>query len=886
MTTFPDERGTSESARLEEFGTAVAHAADAVRQTSETIAASAQEQTTLMIALAESAGILAHESAAAATRLEYTRNDAQAASRDLAASLGIVGELLSSVQRLAELSNGTAMAMDDFARLMGDIGRMTEFVEDVSDETQLLALNAAIEAARAGQHGLGFAVVAGEVGKLAKTTGVSTAEIGKLVAQIQGQTEKTIATVKAAAIRSAHSAPVAELARASLGEISGLALRVSSALDEAVTISRQHSASADEAKHETERLASMAAEQGRQALEAAFSTQRLGYYGAEMIYVARPSHGRQTELTTIRCATLIPPGYAPSIAWEHFKKRVEELGAGRLQVELQVPFAGSELEALMRVRSGELDMASVSVYIASSLVPFAQIFDLPFLFATAEDAHKVLDRGLGRRVLQSFESFGVTGLGFFENGIRHFTNNLREITKPKDLQGMRMRIQDSVVYLALMHALEASPKVMPFTQLRDALAAGLIDGQENPLQNIVGMNIHEVQKYLTLTAHIYNTQVVLGNSEMMRRLSDEDRFVVQTALADATKYHRDFSQRKDSEALTLLQHSMQVRQLTPQERGEFVRAAHSVWERMQPVFPDDVFDLLVGGDLASYQEEANDDWRSHQQSFAISDIVSAIDSAVQAVRTTAGQATKNAEAQRSKLEHLGARCGAMSDRNNELASGFDKLSLDFATAQDDIMTTRITVDGLAASVEALASMAIESREALKQFSALMKQISEIIAIVRDVSDKTNLLALNAAIEAARAGEHGKGFNVVATEVRNLADKTRSSTQQMRGVLADLDARGKAAAAAIQSGAGEAAISSKRAAAAEDALSRIGSFVDEVIETLHAAKHEAITEAQRAFGIKGDLDEMAVLVAFHGQQGTESVQTAADLERQRAALLGI
>lgn len=228
----------------------------------------------------------------------------------------------------------------------------------------------------------------------------------------------------------------------------------------------------------------------------------------------------------------------------------------------------------------------------------------------------------------------------------------------------------------------------------------------------------------------------------------------------------------------------------------------------------------------------------------------------------------------------------MSDRNNELALVFDGLAVDFSTAQDDIMTTRITVDGLAASVEALSAMAMESREALKQFSALMKQISEIIAIVRDVSDKTNLLALNAAIEAARAGEHGKGFNVVATEVRNLADKTRSSTQQMRGVLADLDGRGKTAASAIQSGAGEAATSSKRAIAAEDALSRIGSFVGEVIETLHAAKHEAITEAQRAFGIKGDLDEMAVLVAYHGQQGAESAQTAADLERQRAALLGM
>ena len=156
-------------------------------------------------------------------------------------------------------------------------------------------------------------------------------------------------------------------------------------------------------------------------------------------------------------ATQLPPGYPPSIGFSRFGEKLAEYTDGRLTVKLQSPYAAPEMELLMRVRSGEIDFASVTTYVASALLPLAQIFDLPFLFANAQDAHAVLDGGLGRRVLNSFEAYGLTGMGYFENGIRHFTNNVREVSRPEDLQGLAIRIQDSVVYLALMHALRQRP---------------------------------------------------------------------------------------------------------------------------------------------------------------------------------------------------------------------------------------------------------------------------------------------------------------------------------------------------------------------------------------------------------------------------------------------
>jgi methyl-accepting chemotaxis protein len=265
------------------------------------------------------------------------------------------------------------------------------------------------------------------------------------------------------------------------------------------------------------------------------------------------------------------------------------------------------------------------------------------------------------------------------------------------------------------------------------------------------------------------------------------------------------------------------------------------------------------------------------------DIVDAIDDAVGALRSSAGEGAGQAREQAPTLRHLAETARMMSEESGTLAERFTGLLTRFATAQDDVERTRETVRELATAVRELADTAQESRAALERFAGLMERIGEIVALVRQVSDRTNLLALNAAIEAARAGEHGKGFDVVASEVRRLAERTRASTQQMRSVLGDLGARGGSASQAISAGVVQAERSARQAAAAEEALARIDEFTGGVIETLAEAQREATTESQRAFAMRGDFDEMAALTEYHSEQSLRSVESTQALERERRAL---
>ena len=147
----------------------------------------------------------------------------------------------------------------------------------------------------------------------------------------------------------------------------------------------------------------------------------------------------------------------------------------------------------------------------STVVPEFSALGMPYLFQSTEHAWKVLDGPVGEELAKKTEAKGMILLGIMDNGIRHTSNNKRPIAKPEDLEGIKLRTPPDTMTLDIFKSLGANPGPLAFSELYIALQQGVFDGQENPLMNIYSSKLHEVQKYISLTGHKYETTPVLAS---------------------------------------------------------------------------------------------------------------------------------------------------------------------------------------------------------------------------------------------------------------------------------------------------------------------------------------------------------------------------------------
>lgn len=242
-------------------------------------------------------------------------------------------------------------------------------------------------------------------------------------------------------------------------------------------------------------------------------------------------------------------------ASEKFKELVEEKTNGEVTIEIH-PNAtlGSEGEAIEQLIDGSIEMTTLapdSNY--SNTVPEMNVFGIPYLFEDRDHAYQVLDGEIGDELLSLGEQHNIKGLGWWEIGFRHITNDTREIAEPADMKGLQIRVQPSPVWEAHMKALNANPTPVDFNELYSALDQGVVNGQENPLPTIDSMRFYEVQEYISLTAHAYNPAVTLMNLDTWNNLSEEHQNLIQEAVKETTDYHREFLAEKENEIIEMLE---------------------------------------------------------------------------------------------------------------------------------------------------------------------------------------------------------------------------------------------------------------------------------------------------------------------------------------------
>ena len=252
-------------------------------------------------------------------------------------------------------------------------------------------------------------------------------------------------------------------------------------------------------------------------------------------------------------------------------KEVEKRTAGRIKVQsFYSGSLGGERESIEAVQLGTQELTFTSTGPIPNFVPEARILDIPFLFRDKAHARAVLDGPIGQEMLVKFESKGFKALAWGENGVRHMTNSKRAVNAPEDLKGLKMRTMENPVHIAAYKGFGIVTTPMAFPEVFTALQQGTVDGQENPLSVIMAAKFDQVQKYMSLTGHVYSPAIFLMNKAAFDKLSAADKQVFIDAAKEAVKANRARVDEDDAKGLAELRSKgMQVIDV---DKAKFVAA--------------------------------------------------------------------------------------------------------------------------------------------------------------------------------------------------------------------------------------------------------------------------------------------------------------------------
>ena len=255
---------------------------------------------------------------------------------------------------------------------------------------------------------------------------------------------------------------------------------------------------------------------------------------------------------TIKLGVVTKPGAAQNIVADQFKELVEEASAGKYKVRIfHSASIGNETQILQQIQMGTVHLGVITGGPFDTFDPIVRVINYPFLFKDHAQADEILDGPLGQEILKSLETSGFKGLCFSENGFRNLTNNTRPVAGPDDVKGLKIRVMSSALHKSIWQALGANPTPMPWP-IYTELEQGVIDGQENPLWVMEVYKFYEIQKYMTLTRHVYSPHIDVASLSWFNGLSGEDQQMIATAMKAAAKFQRASNREKNAGRLALL----------------------------------------------------------------------------------------------------------------------------------------------------------------------------------------------------------------------------------------------------------------------------------------------------------------------------------------------
>jgi len=287
-----------------------------------------------------------------------------------------------------------------------------------------------------------------------------------------------------------------------------------------------------------------------------------------------------------------PSGLAGKVFIKEMEKRVGDM------VEITM-YPGGQLGKSTEAILGGVLMGAAELmdFNLGSYAEYTKAFtplEAPYLVATFEEAHKLLDGEAGQIMKQkAIDDAGLRVIAYWDNGFRHITNSVRPIITPSDAQGLKIRVMNNPVYLSLMREFNALPTPMAFTELYTALQQGVVDGQENPIATIEENKIYEIQKYMTLTNHTFGASSLVMSEEYYQGLPEDIRKAIDESAAIAQEASREILAGMESELLEFLKTKVEVTELSPEQLNEFREVAKGSWDAVREIAGAEYFDEIV-----------------------------------------------------------------------------------------------------------------------------------------------------------------------------------------------------------------------------------------------------------------------------------------------------
>ncbi len=281
---------------------------------------------------------------------------------------------------------------------------------------------------------------------------------------------------------------------------------------------------------------------------------------------------------TLRSADIHPDGYPTVEAVKYMGELLSQRTNGRIKIEVTNNAAlGTEKDTIEQTRFGVIDMNRVNAAPFNNLVPQTVVLGLPFLFRSTEHMHKTVDGPIGDEVLAAFEPHGLIGLAFYDSGARSFYSTKKPIEKLEDLKGMKVRVQQSDLWIAMMEAFGANATPMPFGEVYSSLETGVVDAAENNWPSYESSRHFEVAKNYTLTEHSLNPEILVISKISWDKLSADDQKVLKDAAKESVAKMRELWTAREKASEEKVRASG-VNVITP-DKAEFSAAMKPVYDR-------------------------------------------------------------------------------------------------------------------------------------------------------------------------------------------------------------------------------------------------------------------------------------------------------------------